>query len=160
MGQNQMTLQLSASALQKLIELEGGDEFILSLRKGTIENVLKSRVKALSADPLVKGLEAQIAAEVKNQIGEITKSSYFSSPTVTLQPEFLADIQRRANELVNAKVIEVKGETTRKANEVADEAVKKLIPYVEKYINQRMDTAIAEYINTEVKRRFEIALKG
>ncbi len=158
-GNNYMTIQLSAPALEKLIELNGGDEFVLSLRKATIENVLKGRIKALAADPLIKGLEAQIAAEVRNQVGEIKKNGYGVS-TITLQPEFLTEVQRKAITLVSDRIAEAKAEAMKKADEAADAAIAKLKPSIDKYIEGRIDKGIAEYVSAEVTRRLQLALKG
>ena len=156
---NTITIQLNASALEKLIELQGGDEFILTLRRATIENVLRGRSKALMSDTLSKALEAQIKKEILEQVGGVVNTGY-GAFTVNLQPQFKGAVEEHVRLKVSEAIRIAKESLALYAKDEIARKVEELRPFVDEYIAKRVDAGVAEYACAEVKRRLEIALKG
>ena len=66
-----MTIQLDVKALTALIEMCGGEPFVLELRKAVLQTALEKYTKALVNKEQIKASQVLIDEIVKREIGEL-----------------------------------------------------------------------------------------
>lgn len=153
-----ITIQLNGDALNKLIDLCGGNEFVLQLRKGVMENVLGVRIKALSKDIIDAATEGQIKASVTREIGEIKKNYAGRIESIKLVPDLLDYITSAVNEAVSTERTRIRQAIEDAARTVASKINEDIADRLESSINAKVDRLTETYIKEKVAERFKQAL--
>lgn len=144
-----MQIQLDVKALNKLIDLCGGDEFVLELRKGVVENVMKMRVKALADHVVTKAMESQIAAEVARQVGTYTNS--WKGSETKIAPELLAKITEHAA----FEAGKVSADVQTKIKEAVQAKLNFIMSTIEASVEAAVTRAVAAQVDTLVNQRLK-----
>lgn len=155
-----ITIQLNGDALNKLINLCGGDEFVLQLRRGVMENVVGSHIKALSKDILDAATKAQINAAVTRQIGEIKTNYSGRIESVNLVPDLSAYIMSAVNTAVDEERKRIRLAIEDAAKIVASKLSMDIADRLDSSISVKVDRLTEAYIKDKVAERFRQALGG
>lgn len=153
-----ITIQLDGSALSKLIDLSGGDKFVLELRKGVMENVLGTRVKGLCSEVIAHGTQVMIAAAVAREIGEVKTDYRGKVENIKLSPDILLEVSRVVNDTIDAERRKIRQSIEDAAKSVASKLTEDFAERIESSVNSKIDRLTETYIRDKVTERFKQAL--
>lgn len=138
-----MTIQLDVKALLKLIELAGGEQFVLELRKSVMQAALEKYAKGTIDQATMTVMKEHINKVILEQVGR--PSSW--STNFHMSPQLKKGVDKAIQDQAHG----MNHEFIKKARQIADEAIKAVD--IENVVKTRIDSAIRMEIDKQVKAR-------
>jgi uncharacterized membrane-anchored protein YjiN (DUF445 family) len=152
------TIQLTAGALNDLIDRNGGDEFVLKLRQGVMENVFKTRIKAMANETLIAANTAVIQSEIKAQIGEVVKDRNGWTKEIKVDPVLLEAIQKDSKTAVDKACREMRLQIAETATKAAEEFAATFDNKLEQMVTQKIEAWTKAHVDKLVETKLKAAL--
>lgn len=153
-----ITIQLNGDALNKLIDLSGGEEFVLQLRQGVIENVLSRRIKAIASETILKAQESIAVDIVSKQVGKLEKDGYGNVRKISIEPKLLEELSRQGHAAVDVAIRDAKAKIEEVAKAAAEEFAQSFEKRIETSVNTKMERWTSAYIDQLVQAKLKSAL--
>ena len=151
---------MDAKALGQLIELCGGDEFIIQLKRGVMENALRLRVSTLHNSALDNAFKDEVIKKVAEQVGETAWKQY-QGRVVELNPEFKAlikaDVAAEVAAARNTLQLELYKEIT---TQVSAWASGEFASTLEGVIDKKITAAVNDEIDRRVNERLRTMIRA
>lgn len=143
-----MTIQLDVKALLALIEMCGGEPFVLELRKGVMQAAFQKYAKALVDARANAVTQQMVQDEIRKQIGQVNSWPH----NLEINPKLHQAIKQEIDNLV----LKATGDYRQMARDAAQAAID--ATDIKRIVDSRVSAELREEVNRQVKVKLEAAL--